>query len=145
MAEYEALLAGLRACKSLGVQHLVIRGDSQLVVQQYNKEYQCTEESMAKYLLEVRKFEKHFKNLEIKYIPRKDNTVADYLSKLRSSDDSIPQDIILEHLSAPSIGADPDATVAFFKRAPDWTEPFIKYFTNGILPDNRVERNQLLR
>src|SRR6266540_3856437 len=37
---------------------------------------------MAKYLLEVRKFEKHFKNLEIKYIPRRDNAMADYLSKL---------------------------------------------------------------
>src|SRR6266540_4048304 len=99
---------------------------------------------MAKYLLEVRKFEKHFKNLEIKYIPRRDNTEADYLSKLGSSDDSIPQDIILEHLSAPSIGTDPDATVAYLERAPDWTEPFIKYFAEGILPDGRVEHNKLL-
>src|SRR6266540_2345597 len=35
VAEYEALLAGLRSCKSLGIQHLAIRGDSQLVVQKY--------------------------------------------------------------------------------------------------------------
>src|SRR5438876_335328 len=101
MAEYEVLLARLRVCKSLGIQHLVVRGDSQLVVQQYNKEYQCTDESMAKYLLEVRKFKKYFKNIEIKYIPRRDNTMADYVSKLGSSDESIPQDIILEHLLVP--------------------------------------------
>ena len=100
---------------------------------------------MAKYLLEVRKFEKHFKNLEIKYIPYRDNTVANYLSKLGSSDDSIPQDIILEHLSAPSIGTDPDATTAYLECALDWTEPFIKYFTEGILPEVWVKRNQLLR
>src|SRR5438876_899980 len=126
MAKYEALLARLQACKSLGVQHLIIRGDSQLVMQQYNEQYQCTEESMAKYLLEVRKFEKHFKNLGVKYIPRRDNTVADYLSKLGSSNDSIPQDIILEplrhHQLVPTL-----ATVAYLERAPDWTEPFIKY------------------
>src|SRR5438876_11251401 len=100
---------------------------------------------MAKYLLEVCKFEKCFKNLEIKYIPCRDNTVADYLSKLGSSDESIPQDIILEHLSAPSIGAVPNATVAFFERTPDWTEPFIKFFANGIFFDSWLERNQLLR
>src|SRR5438128_80900 len=46
---------------------------TQLVVQQYNKKYQCIKESMAKYLLEVRKFEKHFKNFEMKYIPCRDN------------------------------------------------------------------------
>src|SRR5438105_3470581 len=62
VAEYEALLAGLRVCKSIGVQHLMVCSNSQLIVQQYNKEYQCTEESMVKYLLEVRKFEKYFKN-----------------------------------------------------------------------------------
>ena len=33
VAKYEELLLGLRACKSLSVQHLVVCGDSQLIVQ----------------------------------------------------------------------------------------------------------------
>jgi hypothetical protein len=39
-AEYEGLLAGLRIVVDLGIKRLIIRGDSQLVVKQVNKDYQ---------------------------------------------------------------------------------------------------------
>ena len=39
-AEYEGLLAGLRIAADLGVKKLIVRGDSQLVVRQVNKDYQ---------------------------------------------------------------------------------------------------------
>nr|CCI55458.1 PH01B001E05.14 [Phyllostachys edulis] len=39
MAEYEGLLAGIRATKALGIRRLLVRGDSQLVVNQFGKEY----------------------------------------------------------------------------------------------------------
>jgi ribonuclease HI len=38
-AEYEGLLAGLRIAVDLGIKKLIIRGDSQLVVKQVNKDY----------------------------------------------------------------------------------------------------------
>ena len=38
-AEYEGLLAGLRIAADLGIRKLIIRGDSQLVVKQVNKDY----------------------------------------------------------------------------------------------------------
>ena len=38
--EYEGLLAGLRFATQLGINKLFIRGDSQLVVRQVNKDYQ---------------------------------------------------------------------------------------------------------
>ena len=38
--EYEGLLAGLRIAAELGIKKLIIRGDSQLVVRQVNKDYQ---------------------------------------------------------------------------------------------------------
>jgi ribonuclease HI len=38
--EYEGLLAGLRIAIDLGIRKLIIRGDSQLVVRQVNKDYQ---------------------------------------------------------------------------------------------------------
>ena len=43
MAEYEALLAGLRIAADLGVTRLLAKGDSQLVVNQVSKEYQCND------------------------------------------------------------------------------------------------------
>ncbi len=41
MAEYEVLHHGLRIAISLGIQHLIVRGDSQLVVNQVMKEWSC--------------------------------------------------------------------------------------------------------
>ena len=38
-AEYEGLLVGLRIAAELGIKKLIIRGDSQLVVRQVNKDY----------------------------------------------------------------------------------------------------------
>ena len=46
--EYEGLLAGLRACISLGIDKITVKGDSQLVIKQVNKEYACPQ--MAPYV-----------------------------------------------------------------------------------------------
>ena len=41
--EYEALLAGLKFAKELGVQTLVVKGDSQLVIGQARGKFQAKE------------------------------------------------------------------------------------------------------
>ena len=69
VADYEGLLAGIRAAKALGIQRLLVKVDSQLVVNQVGKEYQCSNTTMGNYLLEVRNLEKHFFGLEVQYIP----------------------------------------------------------------------------
>ena len=56
--EYEGLLAGLRIAADLGIKKLIVRGDSQLVVKQVNKDYQSP--LMEAYVDEVRKLEEHF-------------------------------------------------------------------------------------
>ena len=38
IAEYEGLLVGLRIAAELGIQELIVRGDSQLMVRQVNKD-----------------------------------------------------------------------------------------------------------
>jgi hypothetical protein len=60
IAEYEGLLAGLRAANALGIKRLIIKGDSQLVVNFSNKSYTPKDEHMAAYLEEHRKMEKRF-------------------------------------------------------------------------------------
>jgi ribonuclease HI len=60
IAEYEGLLTGLRAANALGIKRLVIKGDSQLVVNFSNKSYTPKDEHMAAYLEELRTMEKRF-------------------------------------------------------------------------------------
>ena len=60
-AEYEGLLAGLRIAVDLGIRKLIVRGVSQLVVRQVNKDYQSP--LMEAYVEEVRKLEERFDGL----------------------------------------------------------------------------------
>ena len=66
-AEYEGLLAGLRIAADLGVKKLIVRGDSQLVVRQVNKDYQSP--LMEAYVDEVRKLEEHFDGIQAEHVP----------------------------------------------------------------------------
>jgi ribonuclease HI len=52
-AEYEGLVTGLWLAKELSIRRFLIRGDSQLVAKQVQKEYGCNNDKMAKYLAEV--------------------------------------------------------------------------------------------
>jgi hypothetical protein len=65
MAEYEGILARLRAVVGLGVCHLLVKEDSQLVVNHVSKEYQFADPQMATYMAEVRHMEQHFDGLEL--------------------------------------------------------------------------------
>ena len=65
IAEYEGLIAGLKAAAALGVKHLMIKGDSQLLVNFGNKVYEPKDEHMEAYLAEVCRMEKQFWGLEL--------------------------------------------------------------------------------
>ena len=86
-AEYEALLTGLRIAKELGANRLKIRSDSQLIVGQVNGEYEAREDRMTKYLKLVRNAMKWFDEVILVQVPREQNTEADALVKLASSDE----------------------------------------------------------
>jgi ribonuclease HI len=58
--EYEGLVTRLRLDKDLGIQWLLIRGDSQLVAKQVQKEFDYNNKKMAEYLAEVHRMEKFF-------------------------------------------------------------------------------------
>jgi ribonuclease HI len=104
-AEYEGLVTRLRLAKELGIQWLLIRGDSQLVAKQVQKEYGCNNNKMAEYLADVQRMEKFFDGFEIGYVPRLDNRDADHLAWIASSKAPIPPDIIIEKLIKPSVKA----------------------------------------
>ncbi|XP_066354468.1 uncharacterized protein [Miscanthus floridulus] len=83
-AEYEALLHGLRVAVSLGIKLLLVYGDSSVVINQVNKDWDCTKETMGAYCAEVCKLEKHFQGLENLHVMGDLNVVADALAKLGS-------------------------------------------------------------
>jgi ribonuclease HI len=58
--EYEALIHGLRIVTSLRIKRLHVHDDSAVVINQVNKDWDCTKNNMDAYCAEVRKLEKKF-------------------------------------------------------------------------------------
>jgi ribonuclease HI len=107
MAEYEGLLVGLRAAAEMGIRRLLVLGDSQLVVNQISKEYQCTDPQMEAYVREARRVDRHFDGLELRHVPRRDNAIADELSRIASARAPVPPGTFEERLARPSAKLDP--------------------------------------
>lgn len=101
-AEYEALLHGLRLAVSLGIKRLLVYGDSSVVINQVNKDWDCTKKTMDAYCMEVRKLEKYFMGLELHYVPRDINVAADILAKLVSDRAKVPAGVFVQELPQPS-------------------------------------------
>ncbi|XP_020153551.2 uncharacterized protein [Aegilops tauschii subsp. strangulata] len=84
IAEYEGLIAGLRAAATLGVKRLIVKGDSKLPVNFSKKVYEPRDEHMEVYLAEVCKMEKQFLGLELQHVPRGTNQQADDIARRAS-------------------------------------------------------------
>jgi len=102
-AEYEALLAGLRIAKDLGVQQLRAFSDSQLVVNQVNGEYAAKDPTMVQYLKKVRALSSQLEHFEIIHVLRSENSRADALSRLATTALESLRHTFVEHLETPSI------------------------------------------
>jgi ribonuclease HI len=101
MAEYETVLFGLSIALSLGVQQLLMKGDSQLIVKQVKGDCSCNDPQLATYLLHARKLENDFQVLDMQHIPRAKNAVADDLSAKASTTAPVPDGVLERRLRQP--------------------------------------------
>jgi hypothetical protein len=106
VAEYEALVNGLRIAIELGVRCLDARGDSQLVIDQVMKNSHCHDLKMEAYCDEVRCLEDKFYGLELNHIARRYNETADELAKIASGQTTVPSDVFSRDLHQPSVKID---------------------------------------
>jgi ribonuclease HI len=98
MAEYEALLSGLRIAIELDV-----RGDSQLVIDQVMKESSCHDPKMEAYYSVVRRLVDKFNGLELNHVPCNYNNDADELAKIASGRTTVPTNIFARDNAKPSV------------------------------------------
>jgi hypothetical protein len=71
MAEYEALLCGLKIATEIGIKCLDVRGDSQLVIDQVMKNASCHNDKMEAYCKAVRALEDKFYGIKLNHVPRR--------------------------------------------------------------------------
>jgi ribonuclease HI len=103
VAEYEALVNGLRIVIELGVRCLNARGDSQLVIDQVMKNSQCYDQKMEAYCDEVRRLEDKFYGLELNHVARRYNKTGDELAKIASGRTTVPPNVFSRDVYQPPV------------------------------------------
>jgi ribonuclease HI len=163
VAEYEALVNGLRIAIELGVRRLDARGDSQLVIDHFMKNSHCRDPKMEAYCDEVRRLEDKFYGLELNHVARRYNETADELAKIASGRTTVPPDVFFRDLHQPSVmtddtpepekaSAQPEASSAPEGEAlrveeersrvtpnRNWQTLYLQYLHRGELPLDRAE------
>jgi ribonuclease HI len=163
VAEYEALVNGLRIAVELGIRRLDARGDSQLVIDQVMKNSHCRDRKMEAYCDEVRRLEDKFYGLKLNHVARRYNETMDELAKIASGRTTVPSNVFSRDIYQPSVkiddtpepeetSAQPEVPSAAEGEAlrieverngvtlfPNWQTPYLEYLLRGELPLDKTE------
>jgi hypothetical protein len=119
VAEYEALVHGLKLAKEIGIRRILCFRDSDLVVHQVvSREWDTKDTNMASYRFYVQQLCGFFEGYEFHHVPRANNDEADWLSKIGSTKEDIPAGVSLEIIRKPSIKPSPESTSVFMPGDP---------------------------
>ena len=125
------------------VDQLEVCSDSQLVVKQIEDTYEAKGEKMILYLKKVRELLKRFVLVQVRHIPRAENSRADTLAKLATaSQEDLSRLTHVEHLAEPSIDPN-DVEVSPIMSEPSWMNPIWDYLIEGFLPNDPKEASKL--
>lgn len=80
VAEYEALLWGMRAALAHGATRLMVRADSELVVKQLRGEYRVKNEGLKPLFCQAQGLRRAFEAVEFVHVRREDNAEADAMA-----------------------------------------------------------------
>ena len=105
------------------VDQLEVSSDSQLVVKQIEDSYEDRGEKMILYLKKVQELLKNFVQVQVKHLPRAENSWADGLEKLATaSRKDLGSQIPIKHLPKPSVNID-NEEVSPLMSEPSWMNP----------------------
>jgi ribonuclease HI len=93
IAEYEALLLGLRKLKAMGIRRAVLKIDSQVISGHVDKSCMVRDPKLEKYLDTVQRLEASFEGFYVKNVPRGENEHADMLAKSAAQGLPLPSEV----------------------------------------------------
>ncbi|KAM0879176.1 hypothetical protein ACQ4PT_034415 [Festuca glaucescens] len=156
VAEYEALLHGMRVAKEMGATRLRRFGDSDLVASQTSGTCDAIDANMIAYKRAVDQAGASFAGYVVEWVDMRKNEEADALSRPGSKWQPPPPGVFLDILTRPSVRppseidiAEPPAPdsvlVAVATGAGDWMEPYMNYLERQVLPRDEAEARMIVR
>jgi ribonuclease HI len=96
IAEYKALLMGLRKLKAMGIRRAILKTDLQVILGHVDKSSKARDPKLEKYLDAVRRLEASFEGFSVKNIPRGENEHANLLAKSAAHGLPLPSEVFFE-------------------------------------------------
>ncbi|XP_075478978.1 uncharacterized protein LOC142519843 [Primulina tabacum] len=140
-AEYEAVLAGIRAAREVGASRIILFSDSQLITQQIKGIYEAKDDRMLKYLRLFRAQAESFMDWSIEQVPREENSEADALAKMAASLSEVNTREVL-HITRLVLSTEEEASPM---PEDSWMTPLIAYITNHELPEDKARAQKIKR
>jgi ribonuclease HI len=103
IAEYKAVILGLRKMRALGVTTCIVKTDSKVVASQVEKEYSAKDPALMQYLTTIRSLERQFKGFTLQHVDRARNKEADALAKAATRGEALPSDVFYHVIGTPVV------------------------------------------
>jgi ribonuclease HI len=144
IAEYEALLLGLRKLKAMRIRRAVLKTDSQVIFGHVDKSCKARDPKLEKYLDTVRRLEASFEGFSVKNIPRGENEHADLLAKSAAQGLPLPSEVFFETIRAPSVELLERAVLTISHvHSEDWRTEIIYFLQGNCLSDDEVYNKRM--
>jgi ribonuclease HI len=144
IAEYEALLLGLRKLKAMGIRRTILKTNSQVISGHVDKSSKARDPKLEKYLDTVRRLEASFEGFTVKNIPREENEHADLLAKSAAHGLPLPSKVFFETIKAPSVELLKRVVLAISPvHIEDWRTEIISFLQGKCLSDDEVYNKRM--
>lgn len=146
VAEYEAMIAGLKIAGEVGAREVYLRSDSQLAVRQVNNDIRVIDGKLAHYCQLLQEMKQPFDKVDITHITRNHNCQADALSKLGAAG-NLDKDKLVIVLEIPEPSVKGRTLEVFPVEAEErtWYTPIWDFLTTGVLPEDKLEARRIKR
>jgi ribonuclease HI len=139
IAEYEALLLGLRKLRAMGIRRDILKTDSQVISDHIDKNSKARDLKLEKYLATVRRLEASFVGFSVKNIPRGENEHADLLAKSATQGLPLPSEVYFETIKVPSVELMERALLTIsLVHSEDWRSEIISFLQGNCLSDDET-------
>jgi ribonuclease HI len=144
IAEYEALLLGLRKLRAMGIRRAILKIDSQVISGHVDKSSRARDLKLERYLDTVRRLEASFEGFSIKNIPRGENGHADLPAKSVAQGLPLPSEVFFETIKAPLVELIERAVLTISPvHSVDWRIEIISFLQGNCRSDDKAYNKRM--
>jgi ribonuclease HI len=144
IAEYKALLLGLRKLRAMGIRRAILKTDSQVISSHMDKSSKARDPKLERYLDTVRRLEASLEGFSVKNIPRGENEHADLLAKSAAQGLPLPSEVFFETIKAPSVELMERAVLTISPvHSEDWRTEIISFLQDNYLSNDEAYNKRM--